>query len=431
MGSSLNYKRALLSFAILVLVMGCEDAKIENFIRENASIINNINVDSDDYSDLMPIGDAIGDSRIVMLGEQDHGDAPAFLAKTRLVKFLHEKKGFDVLAFESDFFALTDGWDKVVKTRENISGFIKRNIFLIWTYCDACSYLFYQYIPDSYASQNPIELAGFDNQLILGHSKSQLARLLDSVLTADNLPVIKNPRYQTFIKEGLESLMTQYQTRNGSQSFYANNEAVLSEMKTQLSAKPGNQESYWVLIIENLIQFNKELATKNGIESNNARDKQMALNLQWLLNNKFRNKKIIVWAHNVHIMKNVENFSDAKYRSTRMGSYFLKLSGLSNQTYVLGFTSSKGVAGRIGLPQYKVSNGESKSIDGVLLDLNYKFAFLDFNKFNSKYPDYGLPFLMKGYSHAYSKEKWNLAFNGIFYIRDMYPCKVDSSLINK
>src|SRR5215212_8009568 len=104
--------RNLLFMSIVMVASGCKDQDIEKFIKENANVISNVNVDSDDFTDLLPIGNAIGDSRVVMLGEQDHGDGTSFLAKTRLIKFLHEKKGFNVLAFESDFFALTDGWDK-------------------------------------------------------------------------------------------------------------------------------------------------------------------------------------------------------------------------------------------------------------------------------------------------------------------------------
>jgi len=47
---------------------------------------------------------AIGNSRIVVLGEESHGDGATFLAKVRLIKFLHQKMGFDVLAWEAGLF---------------------------------------------------------------------------------------------------------------------------------------------------------------------------------------------------------------------------------------------------------------------------------------------------------------------------------------
>jgi erythromycin esterase-like protein len=72
---------------------------IRDYVKSNTVRLSSINPDSIDYSDLAPIGRAIGDARVVMLGEQDHGDAPTFLAKARLIKYLHEKKGFNVLAF--------------------------------------------------------------------------------------------------------------------------------------------------------------------------------------------------------------------------------------------------------------------------------------------------------------------------------------------
>ena len=63
---------------------------------------------SDDFKDLEPIRRAIGNSRVVILGEQSHGDGATFLAKARLIKFLHQRMGFDVLAWEAGLFNAPD-----------------------------------------------------------------------------------------------------------------------------------------------------------------------------------------------------------------------------------------------------------------------------------------------------------------------------------
>lgn len=50
--------------------------------------------------DLGALDEAIGDSRVVLLGEQSHGDGAAFVAKTQIVEHLHRNLGFDVLAID-------------------------------------------------------------------------------------------------------------------------------------------------------------------------------------------------------------------------------------------------------------------------------------------------------------------------------------------
>ena len=60
-------------------------------LKKDAVAIRSIDpsIADDDFADLKPLMTAIGEARIVVLGEESHGDGATFLAKGRLIKFLH------------------------------------------------------------------------------------------------------------------------------------------------------------------------------------------------------------------------------------------------------------------------------------------------------------------------------------------------------
>jgi len=60
-----------------------------------------IQISGDDFGDLRTIDALIGSRTIVELGEATHGGAEFYRLKLRLVKYLHEKRGFNVLAIEA------------------------------------------------------------------------------------------------------------------------------------------------------------------------------------------------------------------------------------------------------------------------------------------------------------------------------------------
>jgi erythromycin esterase-like protein len=74
------------------------DSRIR-WLAANAIVLRSIEPGNEDFADLEPLRQAVGDARIVQLGEQSHGDGATFHAKTRLIKFLHQKLDFDTLAF--------------------------------------------------------------------------------------------------------------------------------------------------------------------------------------------------------------------------------------------------------------------------------------------------------------------------------------------
>src|SRR5580658_1248609 len=183
----------------LLLAAGSLSAQdhLFSYVRSNTHILNTVDLDSATDDDLAAIGQAIGDSRIVMLGEQDHGDAPTFLAKSRIIKYLHEKKGFNVLAFESDFFGLNEGWDKLNKSKGSIDSFILGNVFPIWTLCPECQQLFFSYIANTYQTASPLIVSGINCQIMLSYSGKYFSFKLDSVLRHEQIPFVNSPSYSS------------------------------------------------------------------------------------------------------------------------------------------------------------------------------------------------------------------------------------------
>ncbi|MGB5554717.1 MAG: hypothetical protein WBM83_08685, partial [Flavobacteriaceae bacterium] len=54
----------------------------------------------DNLKDLSPLKN----SKIVLLGEQTHGDGAVFDKKVELIKALHEQLGFNIVVFESGMY---------------------------------------------------------------------------------------------------------------------------------------------------------------------------------------------------------------------------------------------------------------------------------------------------------------------------------------
>ena len=73
-------------------------------LEANAAPLRSTDPADIEFSDLQAFAKAVGNVRMVMLGEQSHGCGATFLAKTRVIRFLHEHMGFDVLAFESGLY---------------------------------------------------------------------------------------------------------------------------------------------------------------------------------------------------------------------------------------------------------------------------------------------------------------------------------------
>ncbi len=401
---------------------------IASYVKNNTTPIRTVSIDSSDFSDLEAFGNAIGNAQVVMLGEQDHGDAPAFLLKSRIVRYLHEKKGFNVLAFESDFFGLTHGWERLDKSNlSSVGKFAQENIYPVWSACTACDSLLLSYIPSQVNSSRPLILAGIDPSMYLAYSPLKAVQDIDSIIRLYQLPISRQADY---ISELLPAMRLTWPSAKDSSSFAKRRTIyyqVLQEME-QSSEVP----AIWKLLMKNMIVFNTlalQDLKKDYWERKNMRDHQMAENLNWLATQKFPNERIIVWAHNYHISKYAGHYpEDFMNNAQPMSSIFTEDTALAASTYVLGFTSKKGTAGRLKRVTkiYTVPKPNKRGFE-YWIDSNLPYGFVDFTPYNQSISNPEMFYMsgsIKGNTlHSNHKAYWTKIFDGVMYIRDMYPCK--------
>jgi erythromycin esterase-like protein len=420
-------KFTLLQMLLLVVSAAIAQSGIKEYVQQNTHQILTDNLDTLYDADLEKFGEAISNKRIVMLGEQNHGDAATFLMKGRLIKYLHEKKGFNVLAFESDFIAITEGWGKIEKTKISIDSFIKRNIFPIWTYCQTTEKLFYNYIPQTQNTPAPLQLAGFDCQLHGAFSNKNLKENIQNTLNRLSYAnLLKN--HVTVVLKYSDSLFLNRISKN--KTLY---DSLVIAVQAILIADKTRQEltSWEVIVFENLISEAQRLKEYGSKKATNHfyRDRQMAKNIEWLATQKYPNQKIIIWAHNGHIAKNFGySYDNAKEEKFMLGDFLFKQSVLANELYIAGFTSYSGNSSWATNPKFSgtIAKPKKKSIESWVAD-QYNFAFIDFAKYNNT----GNPeaFSMKGSivstvvgDHTPYTHYWTKIFDGVFFIRNMYGC---------
>ena len=403
----------------LLLCVPAFAQNIQSYVRTNTVRVATLDATADDYADLAPIGQAIGEARVVMLGEQDHGDGPAFQAKTRLVKYLHERKGFTVLAFESDFYGLTTGWNQLAKQPDSIRQFLRQNIFGIWANSADCRYLFQQYIPQSFQTSSPLQVTGFDSQLYLGYSRAHLRQDLQGYLDRQGVAgkFSSAAAYNAFLETVQEQLLKQDKRDPYSP---ATRQTLENGFRIISLAPPAADEaSAWPRVLASLQYY--------LMEGNTLRDKAMADNLKFLVTHPYKDAKVIVWAANTHVMKytdqltsKAKNFDQVIWHN--MGTYFVQDPHWARQTYIMGFASYQGTIGRLGTVPGPAQLPDKNGLE-TWIPADIAYGFLDFTPYNKQFNYPATAFLLKSPMHytipaRIVKVPWNLVYDGLFFIRD-------------
>jgi erythromycin esterase len=121
-------------------------------------------------------------------------------------------------------------------------------------------------------------------------------------------------------------------------------------------------------------------------------------------------------------LRNTDPVMQMLFQKLEPGAEFTKDSAVARQTYIMGFTSFEGSSGRVNTKEEIIFKPRGNSFERWI-DKSSSFSFVDFRKYNQKMPNpYAEQFYMAGFGHLSREAPWNKLFDGIFFIRDMFPC---------
>ncbi|MEP6621040.1 MAG: erythromycin esterase family protein [bacterium] len=408
-----------------------------SWLNANAVSIRSIDPADAGFSDLQALKTAIGSSRVVMLGEQSHGDGTTFLAKTRLIRFLHEDMGFDVLAFESGFFDVHEAWKRIQTGTPAVTA-ARSSIFGLWSYSEQVRPLF-DYIGANAHAARPLVLLGMDCQFtgtgVNGTGPTFITKL-EAYLTSQGSTILSAPEWAAFgviadsvAKRGYDDLAP---SAAESAAFDAGSALLMRETVRLRDASPSAESSFWAQLAKSLdSQFHALWYSwadpTNTLAYDIVRDSGMARNIIWLANTAYAGSKIIVWAHAEHLQLNPEGVADIAGNKPFAGwanTGYLTKSALGDQVYSIGFLAGTGTAQRadaVPPPPITIGPPRAGSWDDVLLSLNKPYVFLDLRNPAPGGEWVKGPRIARPFFYAENYANWSTAFDAFVFTATMTP----------
>jgi erythromycin esterase len=259
-----------------------------------------------DFSDVQFLKTAIGGRRLVQLGESGHGVAEFDSLKVRLVRFLHEEMGFDVIAFESGLYECFHA-DEMAE-QMNADYLMRNSIFAVW-YSDETLPLF-EYIQDTRATSRPLHLVGFDTQFSTSVAPGQRAQDLHDLLAVIDPALAEEARTLDLELVRLAQLAladARVQIAPKADQMIADYTRIadridreLPRLKSAFPARP----LYPLVMAQAMRTAPAEvrcLASPTDVDYGNIRDQAMADNVTFLLARMYPTQRIATWAHNYHV----------------------------------------------------------------------------------------------------------------------------------
>jgi erythromycin esterase len=321
--------------------------------------------------DLAAFGKAVGDARLVALGEASHGTREFFQMKHRLLEYLVKEKGFTVFAIEANWPEAL-AVDRYIKTGEgDAAAALSGMYFWTWNTEEVRDMIEWMRAYNQAAGVHPtLTFTSFDMQT--GRVAAQKALdYLKRYSTAD-APAAEGTYAETDALDGAGATDARAQGAS---------DRAAAVLKVFDSKRPemekASSPAAWLDARQAAAVAYQACAMRTPGKGPSYRDQMMAKNVEWLADEAYPGEKIVLWAHNGHVRFGSEPGGKS------MGTWLRERFG--RKLYVAGFAFRRGQLRAVGaangqmtgLADHAVPPAPEGSGDAILSAAGMSLFFLD------------------------------------------------------
>jgi erythromycin esterase-like protein len=331
-------------------------SNIQQTINAASNALNGIDIGTTGDSDLAAFGDAVGSHSIVLLTEPTHGDGGTFTLKARLVKYLHENMGFNVLFMESGMYDLARMAQRTAAGGDSASVQGPGRVYYMYSET-AQGQEVLQYVDSTRPTAQPLALWGHDVQMAGVDSINTAVPDLQAFLTANGSALPASADWP-----GYQRVAQQVVALNGNTLAAADATSFLnmsSQATAELCAMPDSNSvdlfqsaGFWCRIATGIqADYSHLFSATDPRTPTDLRDLAGAGNIEWLLNGRLKGQKTIVWLHALHGFNGLSGTNSCVLADsqecgpgwTNVGTNLVK--AFSDQVYIVHITAGQGIFG--------------------------------------------------------------------------------------
>jgi erythromycin esterase len=399
--------------------------------------------DSSSDASLASIRRSLDGVDIIFLGESSHGDGGAHLARVRLVRYLHERLGFNLIAWEA---GVREGvaFDSLLGTNATL-GTITPIALYPWWAPSAELRPMLDYVRATRRSRAPLRFVGLDIQRSgpIDSLVTYLRRAFESAGEAASIPPL--------LGDSLTRLFARMATATGAarDSVEESAERALHAAAPEIQRRVASKRSSFVRamgeretelferVVANITanaeqsQLARDADPARRIASYNLREQRNAENLLWLLR-RHRGEKIIVWLHNVHAVNTrftarFDGVAPASTDTPRDATARIVRDSIGARSYAMATVSFDGSWAFPGGDRTELPPAPAGSLAAVLHDAGFARACLDLRRVRAGQPAWlsaPLPGTLNTQSPARYPVIWPQVADGVLFVDRMTPSTI-------